>query len=108
MPNENFPNPFDYSIWLKKNCANRQTTLLVPGQQFDLFGTRHGRGGGWYDRLLSKLPPHWQRIGITKEKNLTHSYLLRQPHDQPVDWLIYRVGGGWHAFETGARKKWLK
>lgn len=103
VPNENFPNPFDYSVWLKKHCANQRTVILIPGQQFDLFGTRYGRGGGWYDRLLSQLPPRWWRIGITAEKNLTRSRLPRQPHDEPVDWLICRGDDDWSVFETKAR-----
>lgn len=105
VPKENFPNPFNYSVWLKNHCVNRRTALLIPGQQFDLFGTRYGRGGGWYDRLLSQLPPHWQRIGVTKEKNLKQSRLSRQRYDEPVDWLICHTNNGWRAFETGARGK---
>lgn len=108
VPNKNFPDPFAYSVWLNNRYSNQQTILLIPGQRFDLFGMRHGRGDGWYDRLLSKLPPHWQRIGVTEEKNLTRARLPRQPHDQLVDWLIFCVDGDWRAFETGARSKMKK
>jgi len=103
IPNKNFPDPFDYSIWLKKYCGKRKTVVLIPGQQFDLFGTRYGRGGGWYDRLLSQLPNDWLRIGLAKNKRIVRCRLPHQPHDEPVDWLIGRVANGWRAFETKAR-----
>jgi 5-formyltetrahydrofolate cyclo-ligase len=38
--------------------------ILVPGIAFDRRGFRLGRGGGWYDRLLSRLPGGALRVGI--------------------------------------------
>ena len=38
--------------------------VLVPGLAFDSTGARLGQGGGYYDRLLRKLPPSVTRIGL--------------------------------------------
>ncbi|MDO8511648.1 MAG: 5-formyltetrahydrofolate cyclo-ligase [bacterium] len=62
--------------------------LFLPGQKFDITGTRHGRGFGWYDRLLAGLPNEWIRIGIATESQISHTPLIRNPWDQPADWLI--------------------
>ncbi len=64
--------------------------LLVPGTRFDRFGTRRGRGGGWYDRFLSRLPRAWLRIGVATDGRLVDAPLLRQPWDEPMDWLVER------------------
>ncbi len=39
--------------------------VLVPGLGFDRWGTRLGRGAGYYDRLLSRLGPGVVRVGMT-------------------------------------------
>jgi 5,10-methenyltetrahydrofolate synthetase len=62
--------------------------LLVPGTRFDRFGARYGRGGGWYDRFLSRLPRSWLRIGIAKSHQISETELERNPWDEPVDWLL--------------------
>jgi 5-formyltetrahydrofolate cyclo-ligase len=40
--------------------------FLVPGIAFDAMGRRLGRGGGWYDRLLSHYPKAF-RVGLACE-----------------------------------------
>ncbi len=41
--------------------------VLVPGLAFDLEGGRLGRGAGFYDELLGRIPPTALRIGIAPE-----------------------------------------
>ncbi len=38
-------------------------TGVIPGMAFDSFGHRIGRGKGYYDRLLAKMP-HLYKIGV--------------------------------------------
>lgn len=72
----------------KKFSGNDKILILVPGKEFDRFGTRHGRGKGWYDRLLSALPQKWTRVGICHQHQLYVKKLVRQSWDMPMDWLI--------------------
>ena len=64
--------------------------VLVPGQAFDATGTRHGRGGGWYDRFLSAIPPEWRRIGFCYDKQFSEEPLTREAWDEPVD-VVYTI-----------------
>ncbi len=59
--------------------------ILVPGCKFDATGTRHGRGGGWYDRFLAEVPSTWFRIGFCYEEQFSITPLLRQSWDQAMD-----------------------
>lgn len=78
--------------------------IFLPGKQFDLYGTRNGRGFGWYDKLLSSLPIKWVRIGIAKNEQLSLRRIERQKWDQPIDWLIWeKPKGGWQIMETPKR-----
>ena len=90
-------NPYE---WADKCIAKFRTSkvcILVPGTKFDLYGTRHGRGAGWYDRFLSKLPPSWLRIGVINDTKLSTTKLARQTWDEPVNWILVRGAPGWTA-----------
>jgi hypothetical protein len=78
-------------------------TILIPGKKFDLLGTRHGKGGGWYDRFLSHIPISWQRVGIAEKSQISSVPLLRQNWDEPLDWIIVRDDVSWVLHETHAR-----
>jgi hypothetical protein len=67
---------------------NLHTCILVPGTLFDCFGNRTGRGGGWYDRFLSHVPPKWVRIGVTPVTHISKERILVQAWDQPMDYLL--------------------
>jgi 5-formyltetrahydrofolate cyclo-ligase len=60
---------------------------VVPGVAFDPRGTRLGRGGGHYDRLLANLPESCARIGACFSCQLVPA-VPREPHDQPVDVIV--------------------
>ena len=53
---------------------------LVPGLAFTKNGGRLGYGGGWYDRLLCKVPKRVPKIGIAYAFQLVDE-LPTEPHD---------------------------
>ena len=53
---------------------------LVPGLAFTRSGKRLGYGGGWYDRLLCKVPKRVPKIGIAYTFQLVDE-LPTEPHD---------------------------
>ena len=58
---------------------------LVPGAAFDSAGTRLGRGGGVYDRLLQDAAG--KKIGVLYQSQLLDS-LPSEAHDIKMDMLI--------------------
>lgn len=61
--------------------------ILVPGLAFSPNGHRLGRGGGYYDRLLSALSPSTARLGICFNFQLL-SKLPTENHDQLVNAVV--------------------
>lgn len=61
--------------------------ILVPGIAFDGKGRRLGRGGGYYDRFLSRVPARIPRIGLCFKFQVVDR-LPHEPHDQTVSQLI--------------------
>jgi 5-formyltetrahydrofolate cyclo-ligase len=103
IPINNDSDPHKWSENCRCYCKGKNTCILIPGRKFDIHGTRHGRGGGWYDRFLSKVPKDWIRIGITCKSNFSFSVLSKQSWDEPVDWIIVKDGDSWQVHETEAR-----
>lgn len=68
--------------------ANRSAAVLIPGRAFDATGTRHGKGGGWYDRYLAQVPARWLRIGFCFERQFSAETLPREAWDEVMDWLV--------------------
>ena len=56
--------------------------VLVPAMAVDLYGTRLGRGGGYYDRSLV-LAGAAQRIAVIRDTELV-AKLPAEPHDVPL------------------------
>lgn len=87
-----------------ENYKEANPYLLVPGTCFDIFGTRHGRGVGWYDRFLSQVPKSWLRVGICPTSKFFTTQIKRNDWDQLMDWLLIFDGLNWQIHETRARR----
>ena len=61
--------------------------VLLPGLVFDRSGGRLGRGRGYYDRFLERLPDATVRIGVTTESSVVDEVPMDE-HDQRVDWIV--------------------
>ncbi|HXP90747.1 MAG TPA: 5-formyltetrahydrofolate cyclo-ligase [Fibrobacteria bacterium] len=61
--------------------------VLVPGEIFDLHGSRIGKGGGFYDRWLSA-HPEAVRVGLCWDAQVHPGKLPQGAHDQPMDHLL--------------------
>lgn len=64
------------------------TCILIPGRRFDATGTRHGQGGGWYDRFLAQVPGSWVRIGFCFNTQFSEVPLSRANWDQVMDYVV--------------------
>lgn len=70
--------------FIKKDAID---LVITPALAFDKNKYRLGRGGGYYDKLLSELPETSTTIGICF-KELNKDQLPTEDHDKPVDILI--------------------
>ncbi len=61
--------------------------IVVPGVAFDTKKTRIGRGKGYYDRFLKKLPPGTTTIGLAFKFQVFEN-LPKDSHDVPVSKVI--------------------
>lgn len=71
----------------KKLNINVIDTVITPGVVFDAHGYRIGYGGGFYDKLFSKLKDNIVKIAVGFETQI----IPRVPndfHDKPVNFLI--------------------
>jgi 5-formyltetrahydrofolate cyclo-ligase len=59
--------------------------VVCPGLAADRHGTRLGRGGGSYDRVLARTPG--QRVLLLHDEEILES-VPAQPHDQRVDVIV--------------------
>lgn len=65
--------------------------VLVPGRAFDARGRRLGRGAGYYDRFLTRLPRGVVRIGVATDDAVVDE-VPTDDRDRPVDWLVTESG----------------
>ena len=79
--------------------------VLIPGRRFDSLGTRHGQGGGWYDRFLSHIPEQWLRVGFCFSDQFSADPLVRKSWDQVMDYVcvVSRETGEMMCAATNAR-----
>jgi len=65
--------------------------VLVPGSAFTANGDRLGRGGGFYDRLLSSPGFRAFKVGVCFDRQVMESLPL-EPHDQRVHRVVTENG----------------
>ena len=61
--------------------------VIVPGSVFDTHCTRHGYGGGFYDKFLAEDAPQATRIALAFSCQVLEK-IHSEPHDQKMDLII--------------------
>jgi len=61
--------------------------IIVPGLLFDCRGNRLGRGGGWYDRLLSRIGVNAATAALAYEFQIIDE-VPADDWDWPVDYIV--------------------
>jgi 5-formyltetrahydrofolate cyclo-ligase len=64
--------------------------VIYPGLAFTKGLSRLGRGGGYYDRLSTKLADNCGRIGVCFESQIVDQ-LPQEPHDAKMHWIVTEV-----------------
>ena len=72
-------------------AASSLDVLLVPGLAFDLWGTRLGRGAGYFDRMLGGTGARASIAGVTPAM-LVVDRLPRESRDVPMRYLATEEG----------------
>lgn len=65
--------------------------IIVPGLAFTRDGRRLGRGGGFYDRFLARLPTRTTKIGVCFDLQMVGE-LPTEPHDERLDAVVTESG----------------
>ena len=71
----------------RRRDINDADLALMPGAAFDRTGNRIGYGGGYYDRLLSRLRKKIPLIALAYEEQIVDS-LPAHPHDVQVHMIV--------------------
>ena len=83
-----------HPLGMKEPMANRGLhvskldLLIMPLLACDIYGTRIGMGGGFYDKTLASAGKKPFRLGIAHDFQLINARLHRETWDQPLDGLI--------------------
>ena len=65
--------------------------VVVPGLGFSAGGARLGRGGGFYDRFLARLPAGTETVGLVLSCQLMDE-IPTDAHDRAVDMVVTEDG----------------
>jgi 5-formyltetrahydrofolate cyclo-ligase len=68
----------------KALCLENIDVVIVPGIAFDKTNNRLGRGGGYYDRFLKKLPSDIPTLGLAFDFQIVDHLPHQEGHDMPV------------------------
>jgi 5-formyltetrahydrofolate cyclo-ligase len=71
----------------RERDINDVTLVIMPGAAFDSKGNRLGYGGGYYDRLLSRLRRRIPLVALAYEEQLLDS-VPAGPHDIRVHMIV--------------------
>lgn len=63
------------------------SVLVIPAFAVSRSGIRLGKGGGFYDRLLSKLETQVKKIVLVFDNEIFEE-IPHEPHDQKVDFIV--------------------
>jgi len=63
--------------------------VVVPGLAFDKAGNRLGRGLGYYDRFLCRLPKDIPTVGLAFDFQVVSDFPPLEPHDCPVTKVLF-------------------
>ena len=74
-------------------APDRLDLVIVPGVAFTAGGARLGRGGGFYDRFLARVPDPTPRVGVAFRCQV-FDQIPTEPHDAHVDELVVGGEGG--------------
>ncbi|MDR2729118.1 MAG: 5-formyltetrahydrofolate cyclo-ligase [Chitinispirillales bacterium] len=65
---------------------------ICPGVAFDRYGTRLGRGGGFYDNFLRRLKSGAVIIGCCFECQISEVTIPKESHDVDMDFVVSENG----------------
>lgn len=88
IPKSKHIDPIQCAEMYRAQYAGKSVCVFIPGQLFDIYGNRHGRGGGWYDRFLSNVPREWLRIGVTSPEHLSQNVIPTHEWDEVMDMIL--------------------
>lgn len=82
----NIPEPREAIAAARTLAPETLDLIILPGSVFDQRGGRFGYGGGYYDRLLARIPSAG-RCGLAFEVQMVQQLPL-QEHDQLLDCIV--------------------
>jgi len=104
VPMDAAVDPFSLAEQYSAEHSGKRVALFIPGRKFAPSGVRAGRGVGWYDRLLSKVPPDWVRVGVAHPWHL-FEHLEKKEWDQDMDFILIEEEDGYDVIKTSARTR---
>ena len=82
----NIPEPTEHAAAANTISPESLDLIVLPGSVFDERGGSFGYGGGYYDRLLARIPSA-ARYGLAFELQVVNKLNL-QPHDEILDAIV--------------------